>query len=38
VRTGIVRDVVMAIAAFTLARLAELREGVIVRGTTPVGA
>ena len=33
-----VRDVVMSIAAFTLARLAERREGVIVRGTTPVGA
>jgi hypothetical protein len=32
-----VRDVVMAIAAFTLARLAEVREGVIMRGT-PVGA
>jgi len=33
-----VRDVVMAIGAFTLSRLAELREGVVVRGTTPVVA
>ncbi len=33
-----VRDVVMAIAAFTLARMAELREGVAVHRTNPVVA
>jgi len=33
-----VRDVVMAIAAFTLSRLAELREEAPVRGATPVVA
>jgi len=33
-----VRDVVMAIAAFTLARLAEVREEAPVRGATPVVA
>ena len=32
-----VRDVVMALAAYTLARLSEARQGVAVELTSPIG-